>query len=135
VRVLVIEDGPTLTHGEMKYGAGIVAARRFGAAEIIDPRPYTVGTIARTFEAYPEIGPLLPAMGYGAEQILDLEETIRRVPCDLVLSATPIDLTRVVHIEHPVQRVRYELQVIGQPTLEEVLLDRLGALSGGTQEA
>jgi predicted GTPase len=132
VRVLVIEDGPTLTHGEMKYGAGIVAARRFGAAEIIDPRPYTVGTIARTFEAYPEIGPLLPAMGYGAEQILDLEETIRRVPCDLVLSATPIDLTRVAHIEHPVQRVRYELQVIGQPTLEEVLRERLAAAGGVT---
>jgi predicted GTPase len=134
-RVLVIEDGPTLTHGEMKYGAGIVAARRFGAAEIVDPRPYVVGTIARTFETYPEIGPLLPAMGYGAEQIRDLQETIRRVPCDLVLSATPVDLTRVAHIEQPIQRVRYELQIIGQPTLEEVLLDRLGALSGSTQEA
>ncbi len=120
-RVLVIEDGPTLTHGEMKYGAGIVAARRFGAAEIIDPRPYTVGTITETFEKYPEIGTLLPAMGYGGEQIADLEETIRRVPCDLVISATPIDLTRVAKIYHPVQRVRYELQVIGQPTLEDVL--------------
>jgi predicted GTPase len=124
-RVLVIEDGPTLTHGEMKYGAGIVAARRFGAAEIIDPRPYTVGTIAETFEKYPEIGTLLPAMGYGGEQIKDLEETIRRVPCDLVISATPIDLTRVAAIYHPVQRVRYELQVIGQPTLADVLADRL----------
>ena len=125
-RVLVIEDGPTLTHGEMKYGAGIVAARRFGAAEIIDPRPYTVGTITETFEKYPEIGTLLPAMGYGGDQIKDLEETIRRVPCDLVLSATPIDLTRVATIYHPVQRVRYELQVIGQPDLREILKQRLG---------
>ncbi len=125
-RVLVIEDGPTLTHGEMKYGAGIVAARRFGAAEIIDPRPYTVGTITETFEKYPDIGTLLPAMGYGGEQIKDLEETIRRVPCDLVISATPIDLTRVATIYHPVQRVSYELQVIGQPALEDVLRQRLG---------
>jgi predicted GTPase len=125
-RVLVIEDGPTLTHGGMKYGAGIVAARRFGAAEIIDPRPYVVGTIAETFRQYPEIGPLLPAMGYGEEQIHDLEETIRRVPCDLVIAATPIDLARVARIYHPVQRVRYELQVIGQPTLEEVVRQVLG---------
>jgi len=125
-RVLVIEDGPTLTHGEMKYGAGIVAARRFGAAQIIDPRPYTVGTITETFEKYPGIGTLLPAMGYGDEQIKDLEDTIRRVPCDLVISATPIDLTRVAKIYHPVQRVRYELQVIGQPTLVDVLKARLG---------
>ena len=122
-RVLVIEDGPTLTHGEMKYGAGIVAARRFGAAEIIDPRPYTVGAITETFEKYPGIGTLLPAMGYGDEQIADLEETIRRVPCDLVISATPIDLTRVAKIYHPVQRVSYELQVIGRPTLEDVLTE------------
>jgi predicted GTPase len=129
-RVLVIEDGPTLTHGGMKYGAGVVAARRFGAAEIVDPRPYAVGSISTAFASYPEIGALLPAMGYGAEQIRDLEETIRRVPCDLVLSATPIDLTRVARIEHPIQRVRYELQVIGQPTLEDVLRDRLGHVSG-----
>lgn len=125
-RVLVIEDGPTLTHGEMKFGAGIVAAQRFGAAEIIDPRPYTVGTITDTFEKYPEIGTLLPAMGYGGEQIKDLEETIRRVPCDLVLSATPIDLTRVAKIYHPIQRVRYELQIIGQPTLADILRQKLG---------
>ncbi len=125
-RVLVIEDGPTLTHGEMKYGAGIVAAQRFGAAEIIDPRPYTVGTITETFEKYPDIGTLLPAMGYGGEQIRDLEETIRRVPCDLVLSATPIDLTRVANIYHPFQRVSYELQIIGQPTLEEILKQKVG---------
>jgi predicted GTPase len=124
-RVLVIEDGPTLTHGGMKYGAGVVAARRFGAAEIIDPRPYTVGTIAEAFEKYPEIGALLPAMGYGEQQIHDLEETIRRTPCDLVIAATPIDLTRVADIYHPVQRVRYELQIIGQPTLEDVLRNRL----------
>jgi predicted GTPase len=129
-RVLVIEDGPTLTHGGMKYGAGVVAARRFGAAEIVDPRPYAVGSISTAFASYPEIGALLPAMGYGAEQIRDLEETIRRVPCDLVLSATPIDLTRVARIEHPIQRVRYELQVIGQPTLEDVLRDRLDHVSG-----
>ncbi|MGQ9490178.1 MAG: cyclic 2,3-diphosphoglycerate synthase [Anaerolineae bacterium] len=125
-RVLVIEDGPTLTHGEMKYGAGIVAARRFGAAEIIDPRPYTVGTITETFKQYPEIGTLLPAMGYGGQQIKDLEETIRRVPCDLVILATPIDLTRVAKIYHPIQRVRYELQIIGQPTLEEMLRQKFG---------
>lgn len=125
-RVLVIEDGPTLTHGEMKYGAGIVAAQRFGASEIIDPRPYTVGTITETFEKYPDIGTLLPAMGYGGEQIHDLEETIRRVPCDLVISATPIDLTRVAKIYHPVQRVSYELQVIGQPNLEPILHQKLG---------
>ncbi len=125
-RVLVIEDGPTLTHGEMKYGAGIVAAQRFGASEIIDPRPYTVGTIAETFEKYPAIGTLLPAMGYGGEQVHDLEETIRRVPCDLVISATPIDLTRVAKIYHPVQRVSYELQIIGQPSLEPILHQKLG---------
>jgi predicted GTPase len=125
-RVLVIEDGPTLTHGGMKYGAGIVAARRFGAAEIIDPRPYTVGTISEAFEKYPGIGTLLPAMGYGDDQIRDLEETIRRTPCDMVIAATPIDLARVANIYHPVQRVRYELQIIGQPTLEDALRDRLG---------
>ena len=125
-RVLVIEDGPTLTHGEMRYGAGIVAAQRFGAAEIIDPRPYTVGTITETFEKYPDIGTLLPAMGYGGEQVKDLEETIRRVPCDLVLSATPIDLTRVAKIYHPVQRVSYELQIIGQPTLDDILKQKIG---------
>jgi len=125
-RVLVIEDGPTLTHGGMKYGAGIVAARRFGAAEIIDPRPYTVGAITETFKKYPEIGTLLPAMGYGEEQIKDLEETIRRVPCDLVIAATPIDLTRVARIDQPAQRVRYELQVIGEPTLEGILKARFG---------
>jgi predicted GTPase len=125
-RVLVIEDGPTLTHGGMAYGAGIVAARRFGAAEIIDPRPYAVGGIAGTFEKYPHTGPLLPAMGYGPEQIRDLEATINATPCDVVIAATPIDLRRVLHdIRHPMDRVRYELQEIGRPTLNEILAERL----------
>jgi predicted GTPase len=126
-RVLVIEDGPTLTHGEMSYGAGIVAARRFGAAEIIDPRPYAVGSIAKTFEKYPQTGPLLPAMGYGEKQIEDLEATINATPCDAVIAATPIDLGRVLHnIKHPMDRVRYELQEIGRPTLAEILGGWLG---------
>ncbi len=120
-RVLVIEDGPTLTHGEMKFGAGTVAAERFGAAEIIDPRPYAVRSIQATFEKYPDIGVLLPAMGYGEEQIKDLEETIANTPADLVIVGTPIDLLRVVKIKQPSQRVRYELQEIGQPTLAEIL--------------
>ncbi len=120
-RVLVIEDGPTLTHGEMTYGAGVVAARKYGAAELVDPRPYAARSIAVTFEKYPHTGALLPAMGYGEEQIRDLEETINAIPCDLVLVATPIDLRRILTIRHPVDRVRYELQVIGQPTLEEIL--------------
>ena len=120
-RVLVIEDGPTLTHGEMAYGAGTVAAQRFGAAEIVDPRPYAVNSILETYEKYPDTGAVLPAMGYGAEQIADLEQTINNTPCDLVIVATPIDLCRVLDIKRPYQRVRYELQVIGRPTLEEVL--------------
>jgi len=122
-RVLVVEDGPTLTHGGMAYGAGIVAARRFGAAEIVDPRPYAVGSIVATFEKYPQTGPLLPAMGYDERQIEELEETINATPCDIVIVATPIDLRRVVEIRRPTQRVRYELQEIGQPTLEEVLAE------------
>ncbi len=126
-RVLVVEDGPTLTHGEMSYGAGIVAARRFGAAEIIDPRPYAVGSIAETFEKYPQTGPLLPAMGYGARQIKDLETTINATPCDAVIAATPIDLRRVLHnVKHPMDRVRYELQEIGRPTLTDILTEWLG---------
>ncbi len=124
-RVLVIEDGPTLTHGGMRYGAGVMAARRFGAAEIIDPRPWAVNSIADTFAKYPDIGPILPAMGYGKTQLRDLETTINQIPCDLVLIATPIDLARVIHIDHPNQRVRYELQPIGQPTLADILKDRL----------
>jgi predicted GTPase len=128
-RVLVIEDGPTLTHGEMAYGAGVTAARRFGAAELVDPRPYAVRSIAETFRKYPHIGPLLPAMGYGEEQIRDLEETINATPCDLVLAATPVDIRRLLKVRYPVDRVRYELQVIGQPTLEEILVQRFGSHS------
>lgn len=125
-RVLVIEDGPTLTHGGMAYGAGIVAARRYGAAELVDPRPSAVGSIAETFEKYPHIEQLLPAMGYGEEQVAELEETINAVDCDLVLAATPIDLRRLIDVRHPMDRVRYELQVIGRPTLEEILTEQFG---------
>jgi predicted GTPase len=120
-RVLAVEDGPTLTHGEMKYGAGVLAAIRHGAAEVVDPRPYTVGTLTRTFEAYPGIGTLLPAMGYGEQQMRDLEATIARTPCDVVLVATPIDLRRVIEIRKPALRVRYELQEIGRPDLADAL--------------
>jgi len=123
-RVLVIEDGPTLTHGEMAYGAGWVAARRFGAAEIVDPRPFAVGSIAATYQKYTTTGPILPAMGYGEEQMRDLEQTINQSDVDLVISATPIDLNRVIKIRKPMQRVRYELQEIGQPTLEDILKAR-----------
>ena len=122
-RVLVIEDGPTLTHGEMKIGAGIVAARRFGAAEIIDPRPYAVGEIAETYKKYPDIGTLLPAMGYGEKQMADLSATIERAECDAVIIATPIDLKRVVDIKKPGTRVEYSLQEIGAPNMEDVLAD------------
>jgi predicted GTPase len=125
-RVLVIEDGPTLTHGEMAYGAAYVAARRFGAAEIIDPRPYAVGSIKATYAKYPTTGKVLPAMGYGDEQIAELEKTIRNVDADLVLIGTPIDLGRVLRIDKPHQRVRYELQEIGQPTLDEILRAKFG---------
>lgn len=125
-RVLVIEDGPTLTHGEMTYGAGWMAARRFGAAEIVDPRPYAVASIAETYRKYPKTGPILPAMGYGEAQVHDLEATIRQAQVDLVISATPIDLTRILKIDQPLQRVRYELQEIGQPTLEDVLKAKFG---------
>jgi predicted GTPase len=125
-RVLVVEDGPTLTHGEMAYGAGVVAAQQFGAAEIIDPRPYASGTIAATYAKYPTTGNVLPAMGYGREQMSELEATINRSPADLVLIATPIDLGRLITIEKPAQRVRYELQEIGRPTLADLLAVRLG---------
>ncbi len=120
-KVLVVEDGPTLTHGEMAYGAGWVAARRYGAAEIIDPRPWAVGSIARTFEKYPNTGPVLPAMGYGAEQTAELQQTIDATPADLVVIGTPIDLRRLIDIDKPSVRVRYELQEIGHPTLSDVL--------------
>ncbi|MBN2258821.1 MAG: GTPase [Anaerolineaceae bacterium] len=120
-RVLVVEDGPTLTHGEMAYGAGYVAARRFGAAEIIDPRPFAVKSIAATYQKYPNTGKILPAMGYGGAMMKDLETTINKSGADLVVIATPIDLNRVIKIKLPTQRVRYELQEIGKPTLEDIL--------------
>ncbi|HEU4402267.1 MAG TPA: cyclic 2,3-diphosphoglycerate synthase [Candidatus Polarisedimenticolia bacterium] len=120
-RVLVVEDGPTLTHGEMRYGAGVIAAQRFGAASLVDPRPYAVGSIARTFEKYPGIGTLLPAVGYGETQMQELKQTIDRVDCDLVLIATPIDLRRTIHFDRKALRVSYELQEIGKPDLDDVL--------------
>jgi predicted GTPase len=120
-RVLVVEDGPTLTHGEMAYGAGMVAAERFGAADAVDPRPWAVGTIEATFQKYPDIGTLLPAMGYGAQQVKDLEETINACDCEAVIIGTPIDLRRIVTIKHPSTRVFYDLQEIGRPTLVEAL--------------
>jgi len=125
-RVLVVEDGPTLTHGEMAYGAGWVAARRFGAAEIVDPRPFAVRSILETYKKYPTTGPILPAMGYGEAQMKDLEETINRSDVDLVISATPIDLTRVIKVQKPIQRVRYELQEIGKPDLTDILSEKFG---------
>ena len=118
---LVVEDGPTLTHGEMTYGAGMVAAEKFGAAEVVDPRPYTVGTITETFEKYPDIGELLPAMGYGDQQVQDLEKTIAKTKCDVVIIGTPIDLRRIIDIKQPSVRVTYDLQEIGKPTLVDAL--------------
>ncbi len=120
-RVLVIEDGPTLTHGEMPYGAGMIAARKWGALETVDPKPWAVGSIKKTFEKYMHIGNLLPAMGYSPKQIRELEETVNKVPCDLVIVATPIDLRRVMKIDKPSVRVHYELQEIGSPTLEQAM--------------
>ena len=120
-KVLVVEDGPTLTHGEMKIGAGTVAAQKFGASEIVDPRPYTVGRLKETFEIYPEIGKLLPAMGYGDEQIKDLEKTINNTDCDSVVIGTPIDLNRIVKIKKPNTRVFYDLDEIGKPDVQEVV--------------
>jgi predicted GTPase len=122
-RVLVVEDGPTLTHGEMKIGAGIVAARRFGAAEIVDPLPFAVGKLAETYRIYPDVGCVLPAMGYGEEQMRDLQATIEAADCDTVVIATPIDLARVVKINKPNTRVEYSLQEIGKPDMEDVLKD------------
>ena len=120
-KVLAVEDGPTLTHGEMKFGAAIVAAKKFGASEIIDPRPFVVGKLAETFEKYPNIGTLLPAMGYGDEQMKDLETTINNSDADSVIIGTPIDLNRIINIKKPNTRVYYELQEIGSPNLEEVI--------------
>ncbi|HUI31018.1 MAG TPA: cyclic 2,3-diphosphoglycerate synthase [Candidatus Acidoferrales bacterium] len=120
-KVLVVEDGPTLTHGGMSYGAGVIAAQKFGAKELVDPRPWAVGTISETFKKYPQTGTLLPAMGYGEKQIKDLEATINKVDCDTVVIGTPIDLRRVVKIKKPSVRVRYELAEITKPGLEEIL--------------
>ena len=125
-RVLVVEDGPTLTHGEMAYGAGVVAAQKFGAAEILDPRPFAVRSIAATYQKYPGTGAVLPAMGYGGDQIADLEETINRSNAELVIIATPIDLGKIINIKLPSQRVRYEYQGIGQPALADLLKERFG---------
>jgi len=124
-RVLVIEDGPTLTHGEMKIGAGIVAAQKYGAAEIVDPRPFVVGKLAETFRIYPNIGTLLPAMGYGEQQVKDLEATVNKTKCDSVIIATPIDLNRLIKIKKPNTRVYYDLQEIGQPDMVGILNDFL----------
>jgi len=123
-KVLVVEDGPTLTHGNMAYGAGMIAAERLGAEEMVDPRPYAVGSIVKTFERYPHLGAVLPALGYGKEQIGELEETINATPCDVVLIGTPIDLRRVLHLNKPAVRAKYELQEIGSPTLEDILKQR-----------
>jgi predicted GTPase len=122
-RVLAIEDGPTLTHGEMTYGAAVLAAKQHGATELVDPRPFAVGSIAKTFEDYPNVGTLLPAMGYGRRQMEDLRETIARSDADLVLIGTPIDLRRVIDLDKPAMRVTYRLQEVGEPTLREVLAE------------
>ena len=124
-RVLVVEDGPTLTHGGMKIGAGTVAAKKFGAAELVDPRPYLVGKLKNTFDIYPNIGTLLPAMGYGEQQLRDLEATINACDCDAVIIGTPIDLNRVIKINKPSTRVFYDLQSIGKPSFEDVIEDFL----------
>lgn len=126
-RVLVVEDGPTLTHGDMRYGAGYVAAKRFGAKEIVDPRPFAVGSIIDTYNKYTHLDVILPAMGYGEKQMKELEETINRSDADVVVIGTPIDLRRVLKLNKPAVRVRYELQEIGEPTLEQVLTDFLKA--------
>jgi predicted GTPase len=121
-RVLAVEDGPTLTHGEMPYGAAVLAAREQGAAEIVDPRPFAVGSIARVYEEWPHMGPVLPAMGYGRAQMEELRETIARSDADLVLIGTPIDLRRVIEIDKPALRVTYRLQELGEPSLRELLV-------------
>ncbi|MDL2262208.1 cyclic 2,3-diphosphoglycerate synthase [Bacteroidales bacterium OttesenSCG-928-I21] len=122
-RVLVVEDGPTLTHGEMKIGAGTVAAMKCGVGELVDPREFAIGKLADTFKTYPEIGTLLPAMGYGEQQVKDLEKTINNTPCDAVVIATPIDLSRIVKINKPTVKVEYELQEIGKPDMKDVVLE------------
>ena len=121
--VLVVEDGPTITHGEMAYGAGTVAARQFGARAIVDPRPYAVGSIAETYRSYPHLGAELPAMGYGDEQIRELRETIERTPCELVLVATPVDLARLLELDKPSMRVTYDIEERSRPNLRDTLLE------------
>ncbi len=123
-RVLVVEDGPTLTHGGMTYGAGVIAAKQHGAAELVDPRPYAVGSIKATLRQYPGLEPLIPAMGYGKEQMSELGETIDKTPADVVVIGTPIDLRRVITINKPALRVSYEIEEIGRPNLEDIILDR-----------
>jgi predicted GTPase len=128
-RVLVVEDGPTLTHGGMSYGAGIIAAQKYGASKIVDPMPYTVGTIREVYRTYPNISRALPAVGYGREQSKDLESTINAVDCDLVIVATPIDLTRLLSINKPTVRITYEYKDHGTPGLEDVLVRRMRELN------
>jgi len=123
-RVLAIEDGPTLTHGDMRYGAAVLAARQFGAASLVDPRPFAVGSIAQTFEDYPNVGTLLPAMGYGRKQMEDLRETIARSDAELVLIGTPIDLRRLIELDKPALRVSYRLQELDEPGLAQILEER-----------
>jgi predicted GTPase len=120
-RVLVVEDGPTLTHGEMAYGAGVVAATRYKAAQMVDPRPFAVGSIQKTFEKFPHLGKLLPAMGYSQTQRHELQETIERTPCDVVLVATPIDLARTIHLGKPAVRVSYQVEEVGEPAITKLL--------------
>jgi len=134
-RVLVVEDGPTVTHGGMPYGAGWVAANRYGAAAIVDPRPYAVGSIRDTYAAYPGTGPVLPAMGYGEEQVRELAETIRRTPADLVVIGTPVDLAKLAQLDKPSVRVRYELEDLGEPNLSSVLEPFLEANAPATAGA
>ena len=124
-RVLVVEDGPTLTHGEMKFGAGVIAARRNGAAQLVDPRPYLAGSLQETFAEYPGIGAVLPAMGYSPEQVKDLEDTINAADCDLVLAATPVELSALIRIDRPALRVRYEYKDNSRPSLEALIQQRL----------
>jgi predicted GTPase len=120
-RVLVVEDGPTITHGEMMFGAGVIAAEKYGALSMVDPRPFAAGSIKETFEKYPHIGKVLPAMGYGDEQVHDLEATINAADCDVVAFATPVDLTKIVSIKKPTVRVRYGYGDAGEPTLESII--------------
>jgi predicted GTPase len=130
-RVLVIEDGPTLSHGGMGYGAGFLAAKRFGAAELVDPRPYAVGSIGPIYKAFPHMGPILPAMGYGEDQMRDLKQTIDAVPCDAVLVASPVDLSRLLHFDKPAIRVRYEVEELGEPKLSTILHGFMAQLPAG----